>query len=221
MLRPKPSRGDPSSSSAGSRSRLAEVRQPAEDVVEPLAVGPVRPELELRELAVPVTQPELPRRPAAASTARGRGSGARAATPGAPSGCRPASCSPSRTRRAAGPRTAGRRSRSPRETRSCGSAPAARVVDPEVDLRAAGGRVPRVDRAPGEDAPGSSLRAVADERLAARVDAQRDVPCVARDQLGRLRSGGQRERGEHGETERKAPHRPGDRQHRGKHRALA
>ena len=109
----------------------------------------------------------------------------------------------------------------PRESVLRYDAPAARVVDPECDLRPVGGRVTGVDRPLREDRPALALRAVPDERLPAGVDPQRDVLRVPRDQLGRLCARRHHQRGEQADGEDETPHRRRDRQHRGKHRALS
>ena len=60
MLRPKLSVGAPFAA-AEAVDGLAEVREAPEEMVEARAVRPVRPDLELREVAAPVAQPELAR----------------------------------------------------------------------------------------------------------------------------------------------------------------
>src|SRR5439155_19287403 len=58
-------------------------------------------------------------------------------------------------------------------------APAACVVLPEPDLRLAGGRVPRIDRAPGEDVPYMPADAIREERLVLGVHGELDAGRVA------------------------------------------
>ncbi len=94
------------------------------------------------------------------------------------------------------------------------------VVHAERDLRLTGRGVAGVERAPHEHAPLLAFRPVADERLALRVDAQRDVLRIPGDQLGRARAGRNRQGRDQAGSEDGAPHRRRNRQHRRKDRAL-
>ena len=192
----------------------------AEEMVEVRAVGPVRPDLELREVARPMAQPELPGR-----LERLPGVQAEVREPALP--CLESPVAPV-GHGAAGHEPRELRARVPpaRVDEAAGErpaigAPATRVVDMEGDLPLLERRMAGVDRAPREDRPLLALGAIADERPAFRVDAQRDVLRVARDQLRRLGARRHTEGGEEGNKESDAPHRRLDRQHGRKDRALA
>ena len=89
------------------------------------AVRPVGPDLELRRRPRPVREPELPRGPVSRGRRR-RSWAASAATPGAPSGCRPVTCRRRPSRRAGGLGTRRRRSSRSSPRTAAGRRPAQR-----------------------------------------------------------------------------------------------
>src|SRR5439155_18097841 len=152
--------------------RLAVVAEDAEEVVEP-PVGPVEIDRQGRELAAPVRQAELP---LPVLRAGGRDAVIRQEPLPAldgPIGAvgRPAAGDEPRERGAV---VRAARVPEPPADVVADAAPAAGIVEAELDLRARPRRRARVDRAPREDVPEPVAGAVGEQRLASAVDLEAD-----------------------------------------------
>src|SRR3954454_22836946 len=188
--------------------RFAAVRRAAEDLLEATAVDPVLVDLELRELARPVRDVQLPdllvRAPRDVADVRQHP---------LPALERPVRAV-ARLARLDVPRERRAVVAPARVPEQAPFAAPARVVDLELDLPLRAARVPRVDRSGDEDMPHATGLSIGDHRAALVVGSERDLARVAGHDLRRSGRRREPERQDRGEYSDECPHETHPREYR-------